>query len=306
MHRTFTPGALEDRVAATLRNAVDLHVHPTPSPFPRRVGLVETAQLASEAGFKAVVAKSHHHSTVTDVVAAQEHGLGATGVEVFGGIALNGPVGGLNPHAVDLALKMGGRIVWFPTIASPRHIEHHHAHPDLKFPKLNVQLMPEAPVDVFEQGRLRPEVYAILESIKEAGAILASGHMAPDRVTAVFEAAREIGIERMLVNHPNFIVGATIDDARRWIDLGAKVEHSLCLYDERSTFHSWDLDTLVEWIEAIGPEHSTLGSDLGQMNNPLPTESFQLIAGRLLERGMADADVERMVGGNPADLLGVG
>lgn len=294
-----------DRVAEILEGAVDLHVHPTPSPFPRRVDIVEAAKLGGEAGFRAIVMKSHHHSTVTDVLALEKRGLESLGIEVFGGIALNGPVGGLNPRAVDLALKMGGKIVWFPTIGSPRHIEHHAAHPNMKFPKLSTQLMPEEPIDIFEDGALRPEVYTILESIKEAGAVLASGHMAPEWITAVFEAAREIGVDKLLVNHPNFVIEATYEDAKRWVELGATLEHSLCTYDERSTFYHWDLDTLVAWIEAVGPEHSSLGSDLGQMNNPLPTESFRTIVTKLVERGMPEGDIRQMVRDNPAKLLGV-
>lgn len=292
---------------AVLEGAVDLHVHPSPSPMPRRIGTVEAARLAREAGFRAIVVKSHHHSTVTDVLALRDNGLDQLdGIEVFGGVALNGAVGGINPMAVDLALKLGGRIVWFPTIASPQHIDHHAAHPNLRFPRVTVHVRPEAPIDVVdERGALRPEVYEILESIRDADAILASGHMAPDRITAVLEAARDVGVRRMLVNHPNFVIEASLEEARRWVELGAVIEHSLCMYDERSTFHNWDVETLVQWIEAVGPEHSVLGSDLGQMSNPLPSESFQTIVERLLARGTPADDVRLMVRDNPAQLLGV-
>ena len=295
-----------DRVADLLEDAVDLHVHPAPSPMPRRMDGAQAARLAGEAGFDAIVVKSHHHSTVMDVLALEQAGVDHGSAKLYGGIALNGPVGGINPKAVDLALKMGGRIVWFPTIASEKHIRHHHEHPNLKFPKLTVHLEPEEPIEVLgPDGRPLPEVYAILESIKAHDAILASGHMAPHQITAVFEAAREIGIERMLVNHPNFVIEATFEEARRWVELGAYIEHSLCMYDEESSFHNWDLDTLVEWIEAVGPERSTLGSDLGQMNNPLPTDSFRKIVGRLLERGTPEDTIRSMVARNPAHLLGV-
>ena len=294
-----------DRVAAVLEGAVDLHVHPAPSPLPRRIDAAEAARLAAEAGFDAIVVKSHHHSTVTDVLALESEGTIPSDVRVFGGIALNGPVGGINPKAVDLALKLGGKIVWFPTIGSPQHIRHHAEHPDLKFPKLAVHLKPEDPIEILDDGRVKDEVYEILESIKEADAILATGHLAPDRITKLLEAAREVGVERLLVNHPNFVVEATHEDGKRWVELGAVIEHSLCMYDEESSFYHWDLDTLVAWVEAVGPERSTLGSDLGQMNNPLPTESFRKIVGKLLDRGLREDDVRRMVRDNPAELLGV-
>ena len=296
-----------DRVAQILGGAVDLHVHPAPSPLPRRIDAREAGQLAGAAGFDAIVVKSHHHSTVMDVLAIGEDAAGnGSAASVFGGIALNSAVGGLNPHAVDLALKMGGRIVWFPTIGSPQHIAHHRAHPDLKFPKLAVKLQPEEPIDVFgDDGALKPEVHRILESIADADAILASGHMAPASITAVFGAAREKGVRRMLVNHPNFVIEASHDDARRWVELGAVIEHSLCMYDEASSFYHWDLETLLKWIEAVGAEHSTLGSDLGQDGNPLPTDSFRKIVTGLLDRGMPERDVRLMVADNPRALLGV-
>ena len=139
---------MADRVAALLEGAVDLHVHPAPSPLPRRMDAAEAARLARETGFDAIVVKSHHHSTVMDVLALEQAGATKGGARLFGGIALNGPVGGINPKAVDLALKMGGRIVWFPTIGSAQHIRHHAAHPNLKFPKLAVRLEPEEPIEV--------------------------------------------------------------------------------------------------------------------------------------------------------------
>jgi hypothetical protein len=293
------------RAAALLEGAVDLHVHPAPSPMPRRMDGAEAARLAGESGFDAIVVKSHHHSTVMDVLALEQAGVNHGSAKLFGGIALNGPVGGINPKAVDLALKMGGKIVWFPTIGSEQHIRHHAEHPNLKFPKLSIHLEPEEPIEVLNgDGKVLDEVYAILESIKEHDAILASGHMAPHQITAVFEAAREVGVQRMLVNHPNFVIEASFDDARRWVELGAYIEHSLCMYDEESSFYNWDLGTLVEWIEAVGPERSTLGSDLGQMNNPLPTDSFRKIVSRLLERGVSEDTVRTMVARNPSELLG--
>jgi hypothetical protein len=295
----------DDRVARILEGAVDLHVHPAPSPLPRRIDAAEAARLAGEAGFRAIVVKSHHHSTVTDVLALAAEEQLPSDVQVHGGIALNGPVGGLNPRAVDLALKMGGRIVWFPTIGSPQHIRHHAEHPDLKFPKLAVKLKPEEPIEIMADGRVREEVYEILESAKEADAVVASGHLAPDRITALFEAAREVGVTRLLVNHPNFVVEASYEDAKRWVELGAVIEHSLCMYDDESSFYHWDVDTLVAWVEAVGAEHSTLGSDLGQMNNPLPTDSFRKIVGKLLDRGFGEDAVRRLVRDNPAELLGV-
>jgi hypothetical protein len=290
-----------------LDGAVDLHVHPYPSPFPRRMDAAEAARRAADAGMRAIVVKSHHHDTAMDVAALREHGIDRAGIEVFGGIALNTQVGGLNPHAVNLCLAMGGRVVWFPTIASPAHIAH-HANPNLRFPKLAVPLIEEEPVDVWVNGPggpLRKEVHEILRMIAEADAVLASGHMPPASILAVFEAAKVAGVRRMIVNHPNFVIEASKDEVRRMADLGALIEHSLCMYDEESSFCNWQIDTLVEWIRWVGPEHSSLGSDLGQANNPFPVDAFHKICSRLIAAGMTEREVRMLVADNPAALLGV-
>jgi hypothetical protein len=298
---------MSDVVDRLLDGAVDLHVHPFPSPFPRRMDAAEAAQRAADAGMRAIVVKSHHHDTSTDVAALKAHGIDASGIDVFGGIALNTQVGGLNPHAVNMSLAMGGKVVWFPTIASPKHLEHHREHPQLKFPSLAVDLIPEQPVDVFADGgrALRPEVHQIVTMIAEADAVLASGHMHAQSIIAVFSAAKEAGVRRMIVNHPNFVIEATKDEVKQLAGLGALIEHSLCMYDEESSFHNWQIDTLVDWIRWVGPEHSSLASDLGQAENPLPTDSFRKICSRLLEAGMSERDVRMLVADNPARLLGL-
>lgn len=298
--------AYADVVDRILQDGVDLHIHTAPSPMPRRIDVVEAARSAQDAGMKAIVAKSHHHSTVTDVQALESNGLQDLDILVFGGIALNSAVGGLNPHAVDQALQTGGRIVWFPTVAAPRHIEHHHANPDFKFPKVSVKLMPESPADVFdEQRQLKPEVHEIIALIRDNDAILATGHMDPASITAVLEAAKEAGVTRMLINHPTFVVEASLEEARYWVELGARIEHSLCIYDDRSTFYQRDLDELVTWIREIGPDQTILGSDLGQVENPLPIEAYRRQLALLLQAGLSEADLKLVVDTNPTQLLGL-
>jgi hypothetical protein len=77
------------------------------------------------------------------------------------------------------------------------------------------------------------------------------------------------------------------------------------MYDEESSFHNWQIDTLVDWIRWVGPERSSLGSDLGQAGNPFPADSFRKICTRLLEAGMSEREVRMLVADNPARLLGL-
>jgi hypothetical protein len=296
-----TNGAL-DRI---LEGAVDMHCHSGPSPFPRKMDHVEAARQAESVGMRAIVVKSHHHPTVMDVRAMAPQ-LAKVKTQVFGSIALNSMVGGLNPSAVDLALKMGARVVWFPTISSRQHQEHQAAHPDLKFPKSSVPLRKPDIVDiVMEQGDLRPEVPVILGQIAEAGAVLAAGHMAPDRIQMLLDAARKAGVTRVIVNHPEYVIKASREEVAKFAESGAIIEHECCMYDEDSEFHHWDTKALKAWIDLVGPERSSIGSDLGQVDNPSPIDSFKKMLGQLHDCGVSEGDLRKMVRDNPARLLGL-
>ncbi|MER3398900.1 MAG: hypothetical protein C4315_12680 [Chloroflexota bacterium] len=293
---------ISERAMELLQGAVDLHVHPGPSPFPRRLTVREAALRAAELGFRAIVVKSHHHSTVSDVLVAASCPAGLP-VAVLGGVALNNQIGGLNPYAVELALKLGGRVVWFPTISAAKHIR---VHTRFKFPRSAVQLRPAEPVQVIgSDGRLVAEAYEVLTLIRDHDAVLATGHLDAPEVDILIREAVALGVRRILVNHPNFVVEAEPTLCRRWAELGAYIEHSLCMYDDRSSFYHWPLNMLVKYIRAVGPERTVLGSDLGQADNPLPTESYLRIVAGLLDLGIPAATVQRLVAQNPVALLGL-
>ncbi len=288
-------------VAAVLDGLVDMHVHSGPSPFPRRFDHVEAARDGARIGMRAMVAKSHHHNTQMDVLAMKGR-LAEAAASVYGGIALNSTVGGLNVHAVRMCLRMGGKVVWFPTISSGRHLD---CHPeDGAFPTTTVPLTVERIDIVGADGALRPEAAEILDEIKAQEAVVNGGHMYPEQIRTLFEAAHERGITRMVVSHPDFVIGADPDQCRELIALGAFVEHEIGMYDPQGNQH-WDPKQLYGWIEALGPEHIVLSSDFGQAANPKPVDAWLRVAGALLDLGLPEADLRRMACENPARLLGL-
>lgn len=299
--------ALENRrnaaVKRVLQGAVDLHCHSGPSPMPRRVTHVEAARQAAESGFRAMIAKCHYHSTVFDILSMQDQ-LAGVPIELYGGVVLNSQVGGLNPHAADLAFKMGGRIVWFPTISSTAHLRHAGRDEAIRAHFVPRGVMESELVDIFgDDGDLVPEVARILQIAKDADGIVSAGHLAPDRAIAMLEQARAMGLRKLVVSHPNYIIEADKDtEAQRFVELGAVIEHCLGLYVDGKHF---DFQELLDWINAIGPEHTTLCSDLGQVGNPLPMDAFATICEQLLDSGISEADVRKMVVDNPSRLLGL-
>lgn len=303
-HDTFTDVHIADeQVRELLDGAVDMHVHPSPSPFPRRVGIYEAARQAASVGFRAIFVKSHHHSMVTDVQAAREVN-GELPLPVYAGVALNDQVGGLNPYAVDLALQMGGRIVWFPTISSGSHI---HAHSGgLNFPTASMKLRDNTEISITDaNGKVREEVRDILGLIKEHDAVLNGGHLGADQLNVLIDTAYSMGLRRIVVSHPNYVIGATSAQCAEWVSKGVHFEHCLCMYDERSSFYHWTIDVLLEYIKATGVENTQLGSDLGQKKNPLPVEAFASTVRKLLDAGVSETDVRRLVGGTARETAGL-
>lgn len=287
-------------ITSVLSGLVDMHCHSGPSPFPRRFDHADAARDGwDRLQMRAMVVKSHHHNTVMDLL-AMEGRLAEIPTQVFGGIALNNQVGGLNRFAVQMSLSMGGKVVWFPTFTSGRHIECHPEH--VGFPTPTVSLDVEQ-IDVTDpDGNLVPEVDGVLDEIAKHGAVLNGGHMYPEDITAVFTRAKEKGIDRMVVSHPDFVIGAEPEKCRELIELGAYIEHELHMYDPEGTM-KWEIAQLYRWIEELGPEHVVLSSDLGQSTMPAPVDAYLRVGEALLDMGLPEKDLQRIVRDNPSHLL---
>lgn len=293
----------DEEADGLLVGAVDLHQHPGPSPFPRRMSILDAARDAAGAGFRAIVAKSHHHSMVTDILALRTAGLADLPTEVYGGIALNRAVGGLNPYAVELALRMGGRMVWFPTLSSAAHVQHHADHGDTGFPTPEVELRPDEIISILdEQGAVLPEVRDILSVIASEDAVLTCGHLGVTESQRLIDAALAAGVRRILVNHPCFVVGASVEQAVAWARQGVYIEHCIVMYFGRPERRR-DLDELLSFIKAVGIGQTVLSSDSGQKNNPLPVTLYRRAVRGLLDAGISEPEIRQLVGTNAGQLL---
>ncbi|HEY6497484.1 MAG TPA: DUF6282 family protein [Trebonia sp.] len=285
-----------------LTGAVDLHCHSGPSPMPRRVTHAEAARQADAAGFRAIVAKCHYHDTTTDILAMAPL-LDGLNVQVFGGIALNSQNGGLNPFAVDRCLKMGGKVIWFPTISSQAHLCHAAHDEEVQRHFQPRGMMQSEEISIFgADGDLRPEVHQIIGQAREAGALISTGHLGPEPARALVEAAVAAGHRQLILSHPNFVVDVERQQAAELAALGATIEHELGMYHQERRFKFTEL---LDWISLIGPEHTSIGSDLGQVGNPLPIDAYREVVGKLLDSGVGEKDIRLMIRDNPARLIGL-
>ncbi|MCK5429317.1 MAG: hypothetical protein KAI94_07590, partial [Anaerolineales bacterium] len=157
-----------------LEGVIDLHIHSSPDVIPRLMDDVEIAHEAAEAGMRAVLLKSHHTLTADRAAIASKQ---VEGIQVFGGLVLNQAVGGLNPCAVEVALAMGAKEIWMPTLSAANHLR-----------ASNVD--GEGITILDESGAIKPVVNDILRLIAPADVILGTGHLSVDEIIILVKAAR--------------------------------------------------------------------------------------------------------------------
>lgn len=291
----------DGRVDQLIKGAVDLHVHSGPSIMARQLDHMQAVEQAAAAGLSGILFKDHHYS-VAPIIPMMERVLGELGVSMFGGLVLNNSVGGLDPFVVDAQLKHGAKIIWMPTAQSANHIRSSFRKSRLA---VNVKLRDPKLLTVLDDtGKIIDSVKEILDSIAEFDAVLSSGHLHVWEIWKLFEEAKKRGVKRLLVNHPMYGLHFTYDDIREIAEFGAVVEQSACLYVD-SRFNAFEPEELVEHIRAAGVEHSSIGSDLGQVDNPTPVEGMRQAMKLCLALGLTDAEVRKLVCDNPAKLIGM-
>ena len=175
------------RQTTSLAGVIDFHVHSGPDSRPRSVGDLEIARIAKRAGMRGLVFKNHFTMTADRAWLAMQE---VPGLEIFGGVALNHSVGGLNAEAVrQLVAFSGGRgkVVWLPTF-------------DAEFWMTRAG-DPGAFVPVMRDGGMDPALGEIFDLIAEHDLVLAMGHSSPEEVLALIPEARSRGVEQILVTH---------------------------------------------------------------------------------------------------------
>lgn len=291
--------ARKAEVAELLVGAVDLHCHSGPAAMPRILGHTEAFRMAEDAGFKALLYKDHYYVGMPHCAVLKDI-YPDSKVELFSGVALNNASGGINPHAVDHAIKIGGKIVWFPTFAAKNHIE---AYASKSFPKTAKPMLPPIPLTVLDgSGKLIDEAKQICDLIAEGDIILAGGHLHASELFVLFEEAKRRGVKKMMVNHPSYIIGCTDDDIRGLVELGAYMEHSICMFiPGRAKQH--ETEDLIHMMEVAGVDRTILGSDLGLTQAPKPVDGYRMIVSDLLDHQVPKADIRKITSTNASMLL---
>ncbi len=287
-----------------LKGAIDIHVHSGPDLYPRIQDDFELARSAREAGLRALVIKSHNFPTAARALMVQRE---VPGIDVFGSISLNLHVGGLNPIAVEAAIKYGAKQVWMPTVDSVNHpalvggtVGQHGkglvvagglSEYTLNHPRLHL---------LGKGGALRPEVHEILRMIAQADIILNPGHVSYEEMEVLVPAARAAGVRKVLVDHP-FFSRHSFERQEKLVAAGAMIN-----YTAGELLPRWwrvSVEDFVAGIRRLGPPNVVISTDAGQVHNPPPVEALRVTVQLLLEEGFSEAEIRTMLHANPARLL---
>ena len=269
-----------------LTGVIDMHVHAGPDSRPRAMNDWEAVRMAEAAGLRAVLLKNHF--TMTPDRAALAAQL-VPNLHVFGGVALNRSVGGINPEAVrQMAAFSGqrGKVVWLPTFDSEFFVT--RAGTSGPF------------VPVLEDGRPVAGLIEVFAVVAENDLVLAMGHSSPEEVLALIPFAREHGVQNILVTHV-FGQDATRSQIRQMAAAGAIMEMDwLAAYTNPPL-----LDDYVEVIQSVGAESFIISSDFGQEGNPDHATGMRDFIIALRSREINQEQIDIMAKYNPAKLLGL-
>jgi hypothetical protein len=286
----------------SLAGVIDLHAHVAPETallnYSRSLDAIEAAQIARIYGMRGMVFKEHHTETASWAYLVSQV---VPGIELFGGIVLNRAVGGINPVAVEaMALTRGGRgrVVYMPTVDSE------YRNPG----------SPSA-VLISRNGKLLPEVHEVLAVMARHDLSLSTGHCSPEESLMLIRAARDAGVTKIYVQHPNHsgmvMSMATMKEAVR---LGALIEVVLsgegltgggpAVVNRENPVEDFGPQKLAD-IRQLGPRNVVLTSDLGQPGRVSHARAFQIALTVLATSGFSQAEIDMMTKENPARFLGL-
>ncbi|MEM6486749.1 MAG: DUF6282 family protein [Pseudomonadota bacterium] len=306
----MAPDGIRRRPGAELLvGAVDTHIHACPHLNGRSLDVFDAVREAAEAGM-AAIGLMDNFANSSGMAALANRQLGHLGVEVFGGLIMEPPAGGLSAEAVEIALGygygpgQGARFVSLPT---------HHTRNIARIEGRSPAFV-DACFQIPATGPLPDPLPRILALVAGADAVFNTGHVAgPEAVRAV-EAARAAGVERILVPCSHY----DRDTVREIVTLGAVAEFSFFFLSHATQVGLTHVDAarhrvppvsapqMAALVAAAGAGNAILNSDCGVFVLPPPVEGLREFLLVMREAGIAEADLRRMTVDVPTRLFRLG
>lgn len=298
------------RLYRDLEGTIDLHIHTIPDAFPRLMDDVETVSQAKAVKMRALMLKCHVSATPDRAYIAQRAVGG--GIDVYGMICLNTPVGGMNPEAVKTAIRMGAKAVWMPSMWAENHARYVRESQKLMgYETIGMQFPDPGETILTSDGRMKPEVKEILRLVADQDLMLSTGHLSLKESHLLLDEAKKMNIKKLIVHTVNYhVLHYPLEDLKRMVDKGAFLEYGFTslpypIWEPADPKRRITLDDVVTSMRAVGVENCIITSDSGQVSSPPPVECMRLWIEFLEIKGFKAEEIDYLARRNPAKLLGL-
>ena len=281
----------------SLKGVIDMHVHSNPDIRHRRYDDFELMEAGIRVGARAIVIKTHQGTTVDRAFLCNRHNeivhQGDNDFIMFGSVTMNRQMGGINPWAVESGLKLGAKVIWLPTQSARNNM-------------LRQNQDPAGCVEVIRDGMVVPELSDIFRLVKDYDVVLGTGHVSPEECFRVVEAARNAGVRKLVVTHPEWwMVGISLEDQVRLVkDYDVILEHCFAQPMGGGKYKS-NLPDNLEIIRTVGYKNVMVDTDGGQTENPFWEVALEQYMQYLADHGVPEEQIRHMTHTIPAGLLGI-
>jgi len=282
-----------------LNGAIDFHAHSAPDSVYHSIDADDVARIAKGLGERGLVLKSHYEPTAELAYMVRK---AVPGIELFGGVVLNLPVGGINIDAVKSMMSMKGgygKVVWLPTFQAENAVK--------------VAKGTGPFVSVSKDGHLLPSVLELIDFLAQHHeVVLETGHISAEEGLMVVHEAHQRGVTHIVVTHAmNSPISMTIPQMQQAAHDGAYLEFVYAGVFGAKAPHT--ISEFVEAIRAVGPQSCIIATDFGGTGSdplhpvPHPSHAQGLLdfMEELHKAGISVDDVNMMAKTNPALALGL-
>jgi len=277
------------RAYELIKGTWDLHIHPNPSHFQRKFDDFDVIREMDEVSMAGGIIKTHYEPTVGRAIIANKYANG--NAKLYGTVALNLTVGGINPFAAESAFKMGAKMIWMPTRDTARHLERGMQTGDF--------FQREGMTIYDNHGKVKREVYEVLEVVKAYDGAIASGHLSPQETIDFCKISCSMGI-RTVLTHPDW------DRTIVPLDIQIEMAKNGVYVEKLWAMISMNFITpedMAASIRAVGPEHIVLGTDSAHVSEFGPRDGNLAFIETLCQQGFSDDEIRHMTKTVPEILL---
>lgn len=277
-----------------LTGIIDMHIHSAPDIRQRKLDDLQLMEAAVERGVRAIVIKSHMVPTAdraTLVNKIRQEKYPNSDFQMFGSLVTNLAVGGINPWAVEASIKLGAKEIFLPTMTAENHCKKENK---------------EHYVSVVKNRKIVEPLKDVFNLVRDYDVALGTGHISPSEIFTVVEAARDAGVKKIIVTHPEFhIVGMSLEEEARIVKDYDVLLEKVYAQPIGGGVYKKNLPDNVAHMKEIGCEHFIVSTDGGQMQNPEWYNTIAEYIDYLYDSGFSQEEIDVMTKKNPGKMLGI-